>query len=401
MINLENVEKARNNLSQVAQNTPLAYAPILSEDLNSNIYFKKENLQLTGSFKLRGAFNKLANLQVQERSFGVVAASAGNHAQGVAYSAKYFNCDATIVMPEATPLTKVNGVKRYGAEVILHGANYDEAYAYATTYAQENKKTFIHPFEDDEVICGQGTIALEILDQLEDIDSIVIPIGGGGLASGIASVIKAKRPDIKVIGVVASGAASMKESFEKKTAIDSLSVKTIADGIAVRDTSSKMLNILLENVDEIVEVEDQEIASAILFLLERQKLVVEGAGAVGVAAMMHKKIEVENKNVVTILSGGNIDVTMLSLIIEKGLVKSSRKMNLIVTLIDKPGSLMQLTQIFNENSANIVQIDYDRNSVALDFGDANVTIALETKGAEHQELLRKELTKHGYRFKEL
>jgi threonine dehydratase len=401
MINLENVEQARNNLSQVAQNTPLAYAPILSEDLNSNIYFKKENLQLTGSFKLRGAFNKLANLQVQERSFGVVAASAGNHAQGVAYSAKYFNCDATIVMPEATPLTKVNGVKRYGAEVILHGANYDEAYAYATTYAQENKKTFIHPFEDDEVICGQGTIALEILDQLEDIDSIVIPIGGGGLASGIASVIKAKRPDIKVIGVVASGAASMKESFEKKTAIDSLSVKTIADGIAVRDTSSKMLNILLENVDEIVEVEDQEIASAILFLLERQKLVVEGAGAVGVAAMMHKKIEVENKNVVTILSGGNIDVTMLSLIIEKGLVKSSRKMNLIVTLIDKPGSLMQLTQIFNENSANIVQIDYDRNSVALDFGDANVTIALETKGAEHQELLREELTKHGYRFKEL
>jgi threonine dehydratase len=401
MINLENVEKARNNLSQVSQNTPLAYAPILSEDLNSNIYFKKENLQLTGSFKLRGAFNKLANLQVQERSFGVVAASAGNHAQGVAYSAKYFNCDATIIMPEATPLTKVNGVKRYGAEVILHGANYDEAYAYATTYAQENKKTFIHPFEDDEVICGQGTIALEILDQLEDIDSIVIPIGGGGLASGIASVIKAKRPDIKVIGVVASGAASMKESFEKKTAIDSLSVKTIADGIAVRDTSSKMLNILLENVDEIVEVEDQEIASAILFLLERQKLVVEGAGAVGVAAMMHKKIEVENKNVVTILSGGNIDVTMLSLIIEKGLVKSSRKMNLIVTLIDKPGSLMQLTQIFNENSANIVQIDYDRNSVALDFGDANVTIALETKGAEHQELLREELTKHGYRFKEL
>jgi threonine dehydratase len=401
MINLENVEQARNNLSQVAQNTPLAYAPILSEDLNSNIYFKKENLQLTGSFKLRGAFNKLANLQEQDRSFGVVAASAGNHAQGVAYSAKYFNCDATIIMPEATPLTKVNGVKRYGAEVILHGANYDEAYAYATTYAQENKKTFIHPFEDDEVICGQGTIALEILDQLEDIDSIVIPIGGGGLASGIASVIKAKRPDIKVIGVVASGAASMKESFEKKTAIDSLSVKTIADGIAVRDTSSKMLNILLENVDEIVEVEDQEIASAILFLLERQKLVVEGAGAVGVAAMMHKKIEVENKNVVTILSGGNIDVTMLSLIIEKGLVKSSRKMNLIVTLIDKPGSLMQLTQIFNENSANIVQIDYDRNSVALDFGDANVTIALETKGAEHQELLREELTKHGYRFKEL
>jgi threonine dehydratase len=379
----------------------LAYAPILSEDLNSNIFFKKENLQLTGSFKLRGAFNKLANLLDDERSLGVVAASAGNHAQGVAYSAKYFNCDATIVMPEATPLTKVNGVKRYGAKVVLHGANYDEAYIYAKQFAKEYKKTFIHPFEDDEVICGQATIGLEILDQLQNIDYIVIPIGGGGLIGGIATAIKAKRPDIKIIGVVASGAASMKESFYKKTAIDSLSVKTIADGIAVRDTSPKMLNILLENVDEVVEVEEQEIASAILFLLERQKLVVEGAGAVGVAAIMHNKIEVKNKNIVTILSGGNIDVTMLSLIIEKGLVKSNRKMNLIVTLIDKPGSLMQLTQIFNENSANIVQIDYDRNSVALDFGDANVTIALETKGSEHQELLRKQLTKHGYRFKEL
>ena len=401
MINLENITKARNNIEGVAYNTPLTYAPILSNNLDSSIYLKKENLQLTGSFKLRGAFNKIATLTVEEKSKGVVAASAGNHAQGVGFSAKYFGCDATIVMPEATPLTKVNGVKSHGADVILHGSNYDEAYAFALDYTSKNNKTFVHPFEDDEVICGQGTIALEILEELEDIDMIIIPIGGGGLVSGIAAAIKEIKPEIQIIGVVSSGAKSMKDSYEQKVAIDSISVKTIADGIAVRDTSLKMLDLVIKYVDKIVEVNDQEIASAILFLLEQQKLVVEGAGAVGVAAMMHKKIDISGKKVVSILSGGNIDVTMLSQIIEKGLVKTSRKMNLIVTLIDKPGSLMTLTNIFKENSANIVQIDYDRDSVQLDFGDANVTISLETKGEEHQKLLSEQLIKYGYRFKQL
>ncbi|MBT3280180.1 MAG: threonine ammonia-lyase [Campylobacteraceae bacterium] len=401
MINLENITKARNNIEGVAYNTPLTYAPILSNNLDTSIYLKKENLQLTGSFKLRGAFNKIATLTVEEKSKGVVAASAGNHAQGVGFSAKYFGCDATIVMPEATPLTKVNGVKSHGADVILHGSNYDEAYAFALDYTSKNNKTFVHPFEDDEVICGQGTIALEILEELEDIDMIIIPIGGGGLVSGIAAAIKEIKPEIQIIGVVSSGAKSMKDSYEQKVAIDSISVKTIADGIAVRDTSLKMLDLVIKYVDKIVEVNDQEIASAILFLLEQQKLVVEGAGAVGVAAMMHKKIDISGKKVVSILSGGNIDVTMLSQIIEKGLVKTSRKMNLIVTLIDKPGSLMTLTNIFKENSANIVQIDYDRDSVQLDFGDANVTISLETKGEEHQKLLSEQLIKYGYRFKQL
>ena len=401
MINLENITKARNNIEGVAYNTPLTYAPILSNNLDTSIYLKKENLQLTGSFKLRGAFNKIATLTIEEKNKGVVAASAGNHAQGVGFSAKYFGCDATIVMPEATPLTKVNGVKSHGADVILHGSNYDEAYAFALDYTSKNNKTFVHPFEDDEVICGQGTIALEILEELEDIDMIIIPIGGGGLVSGIAAAIKEIKPEIQIIGVVSSGAKSMKDSYEQKVAIDSISVKTIADGIAVRDTSLKMLDLVIKYVDKIVEVNDQEIASAILFLLEQQKLVVEGAGAVGVAAMMHKKIDISGKKVVSILSGGNIDVTMLSQIIEKGLVKTSRKMNLIVTLIDKPGSLMTLTNIFKENSANIVQIDYDRDSVQLDFGDANVTISLETKGEEHQKLLSEQLIKYGYRFKQL
>ena len=401
MITIDTIKKAKQRLDGIANYTPVAFAPILSEQHSSKVYFKKENLQLTGSFKLRGAFNKIATLSQEQRDKGVVAASAGNHAQGVAYSSKYFKCNATIIMPEATPLTKVSGVKSYGADVILKGANYDEAYKYALEYAQKYDKIFVHPFADDDVIAGQGTIGLEILDQIDNIDIVIIPIGGGGLISGISTAIKSIKPSVKIIGVVASGARAMKESFEKKTPIDSTTVKTIADGIAVRDTTPRMLEYILDLVDDIVEVEDKEIASAILFLLEKHKLVVEGAGAVGTAAIMHKKIDIKNKNVVLPLSGGNIDVTMLAQIIEKGLVKSARKMNLMVTLIDKPGSLKTLTSIFEELNANIVQIDYDRDSVTLDFGDANVTIGLETKGFEHQELLRKRLKEEGYRYKEL
>jgi len=401
MITLENIQQAKQRLETIIRPTPLAYAPILSANSGADIYLKKENLQLTGSFKLRGAFNKIAKLSNQERAKGVVAASAGNHAQGVAYSSKHFGCEATIVMPEATPLLKVSGVKSHGATVVLYGANYDEAYKYATDFATKHDKTFVHPFADDDVIAGQGTIGLELLEELDDIDMIIIPIGGGGLISGIASAVKQLKPSIKIVGVVASGARAMKESFEAKTPIDSISVKTIADGIAVRDVTPKMLENVTELVDEIIEVEDTEIASAILFLLEQHKLVVEGAGATGTAAIMHNKIDVKGKKVVLPLSGGNIDVTMLAQIIEKGLVKSSRKMNLIVTLIDKPGSLKMLTQIFEDLSANIVQIDYDRNSVSLDFGDANVTIALETKGEEHQQSIRDNLKSAGYRFKEL
>ena len=401
MIKIDEILKAQKRLKGIIRKTPMAYAPILSEKFNSNIYLKKENLQLTGSFKLRGAYNKIATLSDEQRSKGVVAASAGNHAQGVSYSSKHFNCEATIVMPEATPLTKVSGVRSHGAEVILHGANFDESYKYAVEFAKKHDKAFLHPFADDDIIAGQGTIALEILDEIDDIDIIVVPIGGGGLITGIASVIKELKPEIKVIGVVASGARAMKESFESKTPIDSKSVRTIADGIAVRDVTPKMLYYIMHIVDDIVEVEDNEIASATLFLLEQHKLVVEGAGATGTAAIMHGKIDIEGKKVVLPLSGGNIDVTMLAQIIEKGLVKSARKMNLMVTLIDKPGSLKMLTNIFESLNANIVQIDYDRNSVALDFGDANVTISLETKGFDHQEELRQKLSQHGYKFSEL
>ncbi|WP_428737901.1 threonine ammonia-lyase [Sulfurimonas sp.] len=397
MINLENIKQAQQRIQEVVAKTPLAYAPYLSELSSANVYLKKENLQITGAFKIRGAYNKIASLSDAERSLGVIAASAGNHAQGVALSANRFGIKAVIVMPESTPLTKVNGVKYYGAEVVLHGSNYDEAYGYAKEYAQKNNLTFVHPFEDKEVIAGQGTLGLEILENCEKLDAVIIPIGGGGLIAGMATAIKTLSPNTKVIGVSASGAPAFKQSYELKNAVDTTKVRTIADGIAVRDTSKITLEYALKYVDEVISVDDEEIASAILYLLEKQKLVVEGAGAVSVAALLHKKVKgLEGKNIAAVLSGGNMDVTLLSVIIEKGLIKSHRKMNLTVTLIDKPGSLMHFTQILQRLNANIVHIAYDRTSVSLDYGDANVTVHIETKGKEHQDEIYEALKSEGY-----
>jgi threonine dehydratase len=399
MIPLEKIKKARENIKKVVYKTPFAYAPVLSQKVGNEIYLKKENLQITGAFKLRGAFNKIASLPEEKRKKGVIAASAGNHAQGVAFSANYFNVPAIIVMPEATPLTKVTGVKEYGGEVVLAGNNYDEAYEYAVNLAKEKGLEFIHPFADDDVIAGQGTIALEMLEKVPDLDYIIVPIGGGGLISGIASAAKQINPHIKVIGVTAAGAPAMRLSFLSGSVQDTTFVKTIADGIAVRDTNPKMYKIVKEVVDDIVEVDDEEIANAILFLMERQKVVVEGAGAVGVAALLHHKIKfTAPKKVGVVLSGGNIDVTMINLIIEKGLLKSHRKMKLIITLVDKPGALQKLTEILANEKANIVQIGYDRTDLNLAIGDANVTIALETRGLEHQESIKRALHKNGYKF---
>ncbi len=397
MVTLETIKAASERIADVVVKTPFSYAPILSKISATEVYLKKENLQVTGAFKIRGAFNKIASLSPSERGGGVVAASAGNHAQGVALSAQHFEVAATIIMPESTPLTKINGVKRFGAEVILAGSNYDEAYAYALEYATAHRLTFIHPFEDDAVIAGQGTIALEILESCDQLDAVIVPVGGGGLISGIATAMKALRPDVKVIGVSASGAPALKESFALERAIDSTSVRTIADGIAVRDTSDITLHYMLSCVDDVICVDDEEIASAMLFLLENQKLVVEGAGAVGVAALLHHKLpQLKGKNVAVVLSGGNVDVTLLSVIIEKGLLKSHRKMKLMVTLVDKPGSLMHLTELLNELGANIVHIAYERTSTDLDYGDAHVTIHLETKGKAHQQEIRELLHRESY-----
>lgn len=402
MLNLELIKTAAQRLEGVVAHTPFAHAPLLSSICEAEVFVKKENLQITGAFKLRGAFNKIASLSDADRSKGVIAASAGNHAQGVAFSAKHFGIKAVIVMPESTPITKINGVTSYGAEVVLAGGNYDEAYAYATEYAAKNDLVFIHPFEDEEVIAGQGSVALEMLAEQPDLDIIIVPIGGGGLISGVATAAKAINPNVRIIGISAAGAPALKTSFEKKEAIDTLSVRTIADGIAVRDTSKITLEYMLQSVDDVVAVDDEEIANAILYLLERQKLVVEGAGAVGVAALLHEKIShIKGKKIGVILSGGNIDVTMLSVIIEKGLLKSHRKMKLTVTLVDKPGSLMKLTELLKGLYANIVHITYDRTSTTLDYGDAHVTIHLETKGEAHQDEIRSVLLEHGYLSSEM
>ncbi|MBL0709273.1 MAG: threonine ammonia-lyase [Sulfurimonas sp.] len=397
MLNIEKIYEARDRIKDVVVKTPFSFAPHLSEISSCEVFIKQENLQITGAFKIRGAYNKIASLSDEQRACGVVAASAGNHAQGVALSASKFNIRSVIVMPESTPLTKVNGVKYYGAQVILAGANYDEAYTYAVEYGNKNSLTFVHPFEDEEVMSGQGTLALDILDDCDSLDAVVIPVGGGGLISGMGTAFKSINPNIEVIGVSALGAPAFKNSYELKKPIDSISVRTIADGIAVRDTSKITLRYALKCVDKFVSVDDEEIANAILFLLEKQKLVVEGAGAASVAAILHNKLpHLKGKKVALVLSGGNMDVTLLSVIIEKGLLKSGRKMKVTVTLIDKPGSLMRFTELLEKLNANIVHIAYDRTEVSLDYGDANVTVHMETKGEEHQEKIRDALKHKGY-----
>ena len=401
MLDLNKIKQAYKRVTGVVHRTPFTYAPILSSLSGYEVYLKKENLQRTGAFKLRGAFNKIAVLIENGQKGGVVAASAGNHAQGVAFAAKHFGIEATIIMPESTPLTKVLGVKELGASVILHGGNYDEAYAYAVTFGKENNYTFVHPFTDEEVMAGQATVALEMLEEVADLDALVVPVGGGGLISGMAVASKKLHPRCKIIGVSSAGAPALKQSYDAKSAIDTLSVRTIADGIAVRDTSPITLAHILENVDTFETVCEDEIAAAILFLLEKQKVLVEGAGAVGVAALLHGKVDLpKGSKVGIVLSGGNIDVTMLSLIIEKGLMKSSRKMKLQVILVDRPGALQDFTGILTDIGANIVQIGYDRTSTDLEFGDAHVSVALETKGEEHQELIREKLKEGGFSFSE-
>ncbi len=400
MIEIELFKAARAGLRDIVVKTELSYATRLSELSGCNIYLKQENLQKTGAYKIRGAFNRISQLSAIKKKRGVIAASAGNHAQGVAYSAKHFGIRAVIVMPESTPLLKVVSTKSLGAEVILAGENYDEAYKYAKNLAKEEGLEFIHPFADDDVIVGQGTVALEMIEE-RNLDYVIVPVGGGGLISGISSVYKAISPQTKIIGVVAEGARAMHDSFNAKTIINSKSVRTIADGIAVRDVSEKNLNLILECVDDIVMVDDEEIANAVLFLLEKQKLVVEGAGAASVAAILHSKVKPTlNSNVGLILSGGNIDITLLGVIIEKGLMKSYRKMQFKTILVDKPGSLQKLTETLSLVGANIINIDYNRISTILDYGDVIISIVLETKGLDHQNEIRNKLAEAGYKIDE-
>ncbi|MBT0815066.1 threonine ammonia-lyase [Campylobacter lari] len=402
MVELNKIYQAKQKIADFVLKTPFVHSSFLSEFLETDVFLKCENLQKTGAYKIRGAYNTIANLTKEQKQAGVIAASAGNHAQGVAISAKKFGIEAVIVMPEATPLLKVSATKNLGAKVILKGDNFDEAYAYALNYAKEYHLNFIHPFENESIIAGQGTLMLEMLDEISDLDMILAPVGGGGLISGVASAAKQINPAVKVIGVSAKGAPAMYESFKSKKIINSKAVRTIADGIAVRDVNKINFDIILECVDDFIQVDDEEIANAVLYLLEKHKITVEGAGASAVAALLHKKIDLKNhKKIGVILSGGNIDVQMLNIIIEKGLFKAFRKMLINVTLIDKPGALSALSDAIKEAQANIVKIDYDRFSTKLEYGDAMISITLETKGKEHQDLVRKILYDKGFNFNEI
>lgn len=393
-VTLGMILEARERLKGVAQRTGLVQFKALSDE-QSQVFLKTEDLQNTGSFKVRGAYIKIASLSEEERACGVIASSAGNHAQGVALAAKAFGVPATIVMPAGAPLSKVKATRELGANVVLHGTVYDDAYAEACRIHQETGATFIHPFDDPMVIAGQGTIGLEIMDDLPDVRTIVVPIGGGGLASGVAAAVKMLHPNVRVIGVQASGAAGMKASMDAGRVVELPSAKTIADGIAVKKPGELTFALCSRYLDEIVTVDDDEIAQAILFLMERGKMVAEGAGAAPVAAIMNRKFDVSGK-VAAVISGGNIDVTMLSRIIEKGLLRAGRVSKLRIILQDRPGQLEQVSRIIGGNGANVMAIHHDRTDVDLDIRDAILEITMETQDREHAQRIIAALREAGF-----
>ncbi len=398
-VTLEDVKKAREVLKDVVSKTKLLECPGLSKICDNRIFLKLENLQKTGSFKIRGAYNKIANLTEEEKNNGVIASSAGNHAQGVALGAKMNGIKATIVMPETAPLAKVAATKSYGAQVVLNGAVYDDAYAKAVEIQQETGATFLHPFNDPYVIAGQGTIALEIFEDLENVDVILVPIGGGGIISGIAVAAKALNPKVKVIGVQSSNIGSMKASREAGKVTTYFKAPTIADGIAVKTPGDLTFELVQEFVDEIVTVEEEEIAQAVLFLMEKDKVVAEGSGAVCAAALMNGKIKEEGKNIVAVVSGGNIDVNMVYRIIDKALVKEGRRFCFTTMIPDKSGELLKLITLISQTKANILSINQTRLRDNVILGTQEVEVVLETFDREHMSEIIESLKSHEYEIK--
>ncbi len=395
-VTLKDIQAARERIASAISRTPLAKSENLSKICGNQVYCKLENLNITGSFKERGALNKLLQLTDAERKSGVISASAGNHAQGVSYHAQRLGIAATIVMPTRTPLIKVSAVKSHGAEVVLHGSNFDDAYAEAVRIQTDRKLTFVHPFNDPAIIAGQGTIGLEILEQLPDVDTIVAPIGGGGLAAGIGLAVKSVAPNVKVYGVQAKRIAAMDASLAKGELVTLAGVRTLAEGIAVRTPGSLTFPLVQKWVDGIVTVDEEEIASSILLLIEKEKTVVEGAGATTLAALVNDRLPMTGKKVVIVLSGGNIDVNVLSRIIERGLVKDGRMVRLTVRIQDVPGALATLTAQLGEAQANILEIYHNRAFSKADLGETEVEVTLETKGAAHIEQVIGRLKKKGY-----
>jgi len=396
MVTLADIEAARSRIGDALYLSPCTYSESFSQISGSRVYFKFDNLQRTGAFKERGALHKLLTLSSQERAQGVIAASAGNHAQGLAYHAGRLSIRAVIYMPLTTPLTKVSATRNYGAEVILHGTNYDEAFEAAVERSKKDGLQFVHAFDDDTVIAGQGTIGLEILQQLPGFDAVIVPIGGGGLIGGIACAIKSTRPDVKIYGVQPVGLPSMLAALERGGPVTIPAASTIADGIAVRRAGEHTVPLVQRYVDKIVTVTDEEVANAILLLLEREKTLAEGAGAAATAALINRKLPLEGKSVVVLVCGGNIDVTLLSRIIERGLVKDGRLLRLRIHLPDYPGALHRLTGILAELRANIVETAYDRTHHGVRLGQTAIDITLETRGPEHIAELLAVLSSAGY-----
>jgi threonine dehydratase len=396
MISLADIQAALGRIRADIRVSPCTHSETFSAITGNSVFLKLDNQQRTGAFKERGALNKLLTLTADERSRGVIAASAGNHAQGVAYHAGRHGIHARIVMPLPTPLTKVSSTRGYGAEVILHGANYDEAFEKALEESHAHGFTLIHAFNDDAVIAGQGTLGPEILSQHSDLEALVVPIGGGGLIGGIACAVKEMSPAVKVYGVQPSRIPSMKAAVAEGRPVTLTAAKTIADGIAVRRAGDHTLPLVQKYVDDIVTVEEEEIANAILLLLEREKTLAEGAGAAALAALLNRKLPLENKRVAVLVCGGNIDVTLLSRIIERGLVKDGRLVRLRVHLPDYPGALHRLTGILAEHRANIVETAYDRAYHGVNLGDTAIDITMETRGPGHIAELIAALTSAGY-----
>lgn len=396
MLTIDKVYDAKNVLKKIVHKTNII--PVTNIECENNIFLKPENLQLTGSFKIRGSYYKISKLTPEEKERGIIASSAGNHAQGVALSAQKAGIPCTICMPDSSPLSKVEATKSYGAHVCLVEGVYDDSYEEAMRQCQEKNLTFIHPYDDEDVIAGQGTIGLEILDQLDQVDAIVVPIGGGGLISGVAFAAKNLKPSIKIYGVQATNAASMYESFKQGKIIALDHVNTFADGIAVKHPGNNTFEIVKQYVDDIVTVSEDEIAAAILTLMEKQRIVAEGAGAVSVAAAMFNKLPIQGQNIVCIVSGGNIDINIIDRVMTRGLLLSGRKTSFTIALTDKPGQLNGVSKIISDNGGNVVAIDYDNGDPEMAITSCFLKITVETRNHDHIETIKNDLISHGFQI---
>ena len=393
-LTLEKFEEASEIVQKVTLETKLKYSEYFTEQTGNKVWFKPENMQYTGAYKVRGAYYKISTLSQEERDRGLITASAGNHAQGVAYAAKIYGCKAVIVMPTTTPLIKINRTKSYGAEVVLYGDVYDEACDYALKLAEENGYTFIHPFNDLDVATGQGSIAMEIIKELPTVDYVLCPIGGGGLCTGVATLVKMLNPKIKVIGVEPAQANCMQVSVEKGEVVTLPTVNTIADGTAVKTPGDKLLPYIMENVDEIITVEDDELIGAFLDMIENHKMVVENSGLLTVAALKH--LNVRGKKVVAILSGGNMDVITMSTVVQHGLIQRGRIFTASILLPDKPGELVKVASAIADTKGNIVKLDHNQFITINRSSAVELRITMEAYGEEHKQEIIQKLRDAGY-----